>query len=199
MLFFLQYLQPVRAYFSLLYLSMVTFQMLASNLSAQKDQRGSSAVEGVGEFQFRRLEKKLSTLPTLWLQQCIDSQTFTFSLNLQQLLKGLWPINRTWTCRATWSRACRPPCSPTVRWAASASPTTPSLPFNPSNSAVSQTFCILVSYSIFYWVLTGGIFWICILTLFNTAHLPPFRFHCVGGYWDRIQDCCDFGKASQTL
>jgi hypothetical protein len=27
----------------------------------------SSAGEGLGESQFRRLEKKLSTLPTLWL------------------------------------------------------------------------------------------------------------------------------------
>ncbi len=30
-------------------------------------------------------------------------------------------------------------------------------------------------------------------------HLPPFRFHCVGGCWDRTQDCCDFGIDSQTL
>jgi hypothetical protein len=22
-------------------------------------------------------------------------------------------------------------------------------------------------------------------------HLPPLRFHCAGGCWDRIQDCCD--------
>jgi hypothetical protein len=21
-------------------------------------------------------------------------------------------------------------------------------------------------------------------------HLPPFRFHCIGGCWDRTQDCC---------
>jgi hypothetical protein len=30
-------------------------------------------------------------------------------------------------------------------------------------------------------------------------HLPPLRFHCVGGYWDRTQDCCGFGINSQTL
>ncbi len=30
-------------------------------------------------------------------------------------------------------------------------------------------------------------------TLFNTAHLPPLKFHYVGGYWDRTQDCCDHG------
>jgi hypothetical protein len=29
-----------------------------------------------------------------------------------------------------------------------------------------------------------------ISTLF---HLPPLRFHCVGGWWDRAPDCCDFG------
>jgi hypothetical protein len=29
--------------------------------------------------------------------------------------------------------------------------------------------------------------------------LLPLRFHCVGGCWERIQDCCDFGIGSQTL
>ncbi len=29
-------------------------------------------------------------------------------------------------------------------------------------------------------------------------HLPPFRFHCVGGCWDQTQDCCDFSIDSQT-
>ncbi len=24
-------------------------------------------------------------------------------------------------------------------------------------------------------------------------HLPPLRFHCVGGCWDRTQECCYFG------
>ena len=23
-------------------------------------------------------------------------------------------------------------------------------------------------------------------------HLPPFKFYCVGGCWERTQDCCDF-------
>jgi hypothetical protein len=27
----------------------------------------------------------------------------------------------------------------------------------------------------------------------------PLRFHCVGGWCDRTQDCCDFGIGSQTL
>jgi hypothetical protein len=30
-------------------------------------------------------------------------------------------------------------------------------------------------------------------------HLPPLRFHCVGGCWDRTQDCYDYGTGSQTL
>jgi hypothetical protein len=31
-------------------------------------------------------------------------------------------------------------------------------------------------------------------------HLPPpLRFHCVGGCWDRTQDCFDFGIGSWTL
>ncbi len=30
-------------------------------------------------------------------------------------------------------------------------------------------------------------------------HLPPLRFHCIGGYWDRTQDFGDFGIGSQTL
>ncbi len=39
----------------------------------------------------------------------------------------------------------------------------------------------------------------CILymyVLYSTLlHLPPLRFHCVGGCWDRAQDSCDFGVA----
>ncbi len=36
--------------------------------------------------------------------------------------------------------------------------------------------------------------------LYSTLlHLPPLRFHCVEGCWDRTQDCCDFGIDSQTL
>jgi hypothetical protein len=30
-------------------------------------------------------------------------------------------------------------------------------------------------------------------------HLPPLKFHCVGGCWDRTQDCCVFGIGGQTL
>jgi hypothetical protein len=30
-------------------------------------------------------------------------------------------------------------------------------------------------------------------------YLPPVRFLCVEGCWDRTQDCCGFGIDSQTL
>ncbi len=35
----------------------------------------------------------------------------------------------------------------------------------------------------------------CIFKVLNSTlmHLPPHRFHSVGSYWDRIQDCCDCG------
>ncbi len=36
--------------------------------------------------------------------------------------------------------------------------------------------------------------------LYSTLlRLPPLRFHCVGGCWDRTQDSCDFGIGCQTL
>jgi hypothetical protein len=45
--------------------------------------------------------------------------------------------------------------------------------------------------------LNRGIFWIffmCVPVLYSTLlYLPSVRFHCVGGCWDRTQDCCDFG------
>jgi hypothetical protein len=42
--------------------------------------------------------------------------------------------------------------------------------------------------------LTGVLFVFCVL-----LHLPPIRFLCVGGRWDRTLGCCDFGIGSQTL
>jgi hypothetical protein len=36
--------------------------------------------------------------------------------------------------------------------------------------------------------------------LYSTLlHLPPIRFRCVGGCWDRTQGSCDFGIGCQTL
>ncbi len=44
-------------------------------------------------------------------------------------------------------------------------------------------------------ILNRGIFrFFFLYVLYSTLlHLSPLRFHCVGGCWDRIQDCCDFG------
>ncbi len=45
-----------------------------------------------------------------------------------------------------------------------------------------------------------GIFMNFFYVLYSTLfHLPPLRFHCVGGCWDPSQDYCDFGIGSQTL
>ncbi len=43
--------------------------------------------------------------------------------------------------------------------------------------------------------LTGGFFWIFFspCTVFNMVSSATLRLHCVGGCWDRAQDCCDFG------
>jgi hypothetical protein len=49
--------------------------------------------------------------------------------------------------------------------------------------------------------LEGGFFlFFTFYVLYPTMlHLPPLRFHCVGGCWDRkTQDCCAFGIGSQT-
>jgi hypothetical protein len=45
-----------------------------------------------------------------------------------------------------------------------------------------------------------GIFWIFFLNvLYSTLlHLPPLRYHCVGGCWDRTQDFCDSQKRKKV-
>ncbi len=45
----------------------------------------------------------------------------------------------------------------------------------------------------------GGFFWIFDVRYSTLLHLPPLRFHCVGGGCHRTQDYCDFGFDSQTL
>ncbi len=48
--------------------------------------------------------------------------------------------------------------------------------------------------------ITGGFFGFFSYVLYSTLlHLPPLRFHCVGGCWNQTQDCCDFGIDSQKL
>jgi hypothetical protein len=41
--------------------------------------------------------------------------------------------------------------------------------------------------------------WIFKVIFSTLIHLPPLRIHCVGGCWDRTQDCCDFSFDSQKL
>ncbi len=38
----------------------------------------------------------------------------------------------------------------------------------------------------------------CYVLYLTLLQLPPLRFHCVGGCWDRTQDCRDFEIGSQT-
>ncbi len=41
-----------------------------------------------------------------------------------------------------------------------------------------------------------GVFYVLYSTRF---HLPPLRFHCVGGCWDQTHECCDYGIDCHTL
>ncbi len=78
-----------------------------------------------------------------------------------------------------------------------------SLPINtcqgsgaPRNSHKSLSYKQTTDYMIYYmkdkgWCLNRGIF---LCTVFNTASSAAPHFHCVGGCWDRTQDCCDFGN-----
>jgi hypothetical protein len=47
------------------------------------------------------------------------------------------------------------------------------------------------------WVLRHFLYFILHFSLLYSTllHLPPFRFHCVGGCWDLTQDSCDLGLA----
>jgi hypothetical protein len=51
--------------------------------------RVSPAGEGMGEFKFRRLEKKLSTLSTLWYCTCIASPLPVFSYDRDSAVIGV--------------------------------------------------------------------------------------------------------------
>ncbi len=50
-----------------------------------------------------------------------------------------------------------------------------------------------------YEIFKGGFFGIFYVLYSTLLHLPPLRFRCVGGFWDRIQDWCDFDIGSLTL
>jgi hypothetical protein len=44
----------------------------------------------------------------------------------------------------------------------------------------------------------GDLFFIFSVLYSTLLHLPPLRFLCVGGCWDRTQDSCHFGIGCQT-
>ncbi len=69
------------------------------------------------------------------------------------------------------------------------------------SAQIDDIFLYLLLYSLSLTVPKGGI---CICFLFyvrcsTLLHLPPLRFHCVGGCWEWTQDCCVVGIDSHTL
>ncbi len=59
---------------------------------------------------------------------------------------------------------------------------------------------IIRLFSVFFSSLLTGIVLEFFYVMYSKQlHLRPLRFHCVGGCWDRTQDCCDFGNGSQTF
>ncbi len=51
----------------------------------------------------------------------------------------------------------------------------------------------------FFFVFLGGIFFFLFIQYSALLHLPPLRFHCADGCWDRTQDRCNSCIGSQTL
>jgi hypothetical protein len=51
----------------------------------------------------------------------------------------------------------------------------------------------------FFKIFFGGIFYFFIVLYSTLLHLPPLRFHCADGCWDRTQDRCNWCIGSQTL
>jgi hypothetical protein len=65
---------------------------------------------------------------------------------------------------------------------------------NSSSTRNIGSWCPIVMH--FYYILfwgRGGIYYSTLL------HLPPLRFHCADGCWDRTQDHCNWCIGSQTL
>ncbi len=51
-------------------------------------------------------------------------------------------------------------------------------------------FCLL-KYS-------PGVFLVFYVLYLTLSHLPPLTFFCVGGCWDRAQECCNFSIGRKT-
>ncbi len=58
---------------------------------------------------------------------------------------------------------------------------------------------ILKGFFIFFLNIFLGIFYIFFVQYSALLHLPPLRFHCADGCWDRTQDRCIWCIGSQTL
>jgi hypothetical protein len=64
----------------------------------------------------------------------------------------------------------------------------------------SIIFYLILFYTIFYSFFKIFFWWIFFYVLYSTLlHLPPLRFHCADGCWDRTQDRCNWCIGSQTL
>jgi hypothetical protein len=63
--------------------------------------------------------------------------------------------------------------------------------YKKSCSSLQQTECFQ----------RGNFLWISLFIVRYSPlpHLPPLRFYCVEGYWDRTQDSCDYCIDCQTL
>jgi hypothetical protein len=74
----------------------------------------------------------------------------------------------------------------------------------PSDASIGQaddSFNTFFSEELFKFLLKEEFFWIfSFYVRYSTLlHLPPLRFHCVGGCRDRTWDSCDYGSGYQTL
>jgi hypothetical protein len=54
------------------------------------------------------------------------------------------------------------------------------------------------SYIFFFYIFLGDFFFLFV-HYSALLHLPPLRFHCADGCWDRTQDRCNLCIGSQTL
>jgi hypothetical protein len=59
--------------------------------------------------------------------------------------------------------------------------------------------CPKTAHFFFYIYFFGGIFFFLFVQYSALLHLPPLRFHCADGCWDRTQDRRNWYIGSQTL
>jgi hypothetical protein len=52
-------------------------------------------------------------------------------------------------------------------------------------------YCIVDTKYMFFKIFFGGIFLFFFIQLSALLHLPPLRFHCADGCWDRTHDRCN--------